>query len=223
MRPRAARPAPRRAAPGRRRRHDARRAGRRRPGSSAPSVPRTPSVTPPSVGSTGGGSVQPERTPTTTTPAPRPQLALSDIALGAVAVVYAPYASPDLDLGDPSRIVDGSTRSAWKAPAAADPTASPQLGVYVDLATKERVRKLVLQTPTPGIDVEIYGAVDGPPAAITDPGWDHLANRADLAAQTTIKLPDKAYRYFLVWIVGAPPDGARAAISELGLLSLQPE
>lgn len=175
-----------------------------------------------STGSSGGGSVQ-QNTQTTDTTPQQPQFALSDIALGAAAVAYAPYAAPDVDLGDPSRVVDGSTRTAWKAPAAADPTAPPQLGVYIDLAGKEKIRKLVLQTPTPGMSVEIYGATSGPPASITDPGWAHLASRSGVAAETTIKLPAQPYRYVLAWIVGAPPDGARPAISELSLLSLQPE
>ena len=81
----------------------------------------------------------------------------------------------------------------------------------------------MLQTPTPGMSVEIYAATSGPPASITDPGWDHLASRSDVRATTKVGLPDGRYRYVLVWIVGAPPDGARPAISELSLLSLQPE
>lgn len=175
------------------------------------------------AGDSGAGSVQQDTHTTPSTTPQQPQLALTDIALGAAAVVYAPYAQPDVDLGDASRTVDGSTRTAWKAPAATDPTAPPQIGVYVDLAGKEKVRKLVLDTPTPGMSVEIYGATSGPPASITDAGWDHLASRSGIAAETKIKLPDRPYRYVLVWIVGAPPDGARAAISELSLLSLQPE
>jgi hypothetical protein len=150
-------------------------------------------------------------------------MALTDIAIGAAAVAYAPYAPADVDLGDPSRTVDGSTSTAWKAPAATDPAAPPQLGIYVDLAGKETVRKLVLRTPTPGMNVEIYSATSGPPASITDPGWDHLASRSGIAAEETLKLPAQPARYLLVWITGAPPDGARPEISELSLLSLQPE
>lgn len=176
-------------------------------------------------GSTGSGSVEPEThtTTTTVTPPPKPRFTVTDIALGAPAVAYAPYAAPDVDLGDPSRTVDGSTRTVWKAPAAADPTAQPQVGVYIDLAGKEQLRSLKLQTPTPGMSIEIYGAVREPPASITDPGWDHLASRAGIATQTKVKLGDRRYQYVLVWIVGAPPAGARPAISELSLLSLQPE
>jgi hypothetical protein len=150
-------------------------------------------------GSPSSGSVAPEtHTTTTTTTPPKPQFALTDIALGAAAVVYAPYAAADTDLGDPSRAVDGSTRTVWKAPAAADPTAPPQLGIYVDLAGRQKLRRLELQTPTPGMSIEIYGARSGPPASITDPGWDHLASRAGIAAHTKVKLGDLAYRYLLV-------------------------
>ncbi|MBS1870938.1 MAG: hypothetical protein JSS99_14895 [Actinobacteria bacterium] len=176
-----------------------------------------------SSGNTSDGSVKPDTTTTTQTTPPKPQFAITDVALGAAAVAYAPYSPPNVDLGDPSRAVDGSVRTAWKAPAASDPSAPPQVGMYVDLAGKEKLRKLVLKTPTPGMSVEIYAATRGPPAAITDPGWDHLASRSGVAAETKVKLPDRAYRYVLVWIVGAPPDGSRPAISELSLLSLQPE
>lgn len=168
----------------------------------------------------GGGSLQPT-TQTTTQTTTQPQLALTDIALGAAAVVYAPYAPATTDLGDPSLTVDGSTATAWTAPAVG--SASPQLGVYVDLAGRQKVRSLVLQTPTPGMSVEIYGATSGPPASITDAGWHHLASRRDVAAKTKIALHDRVCRYVLVWIVGVPPDGARPAISELSLMSLQPE
>jgi len=177
----------------------------------------TRSATTPSV-----GSLQPTTQTTTKTTPQKSQLALTDVALGAAAVVYAPYAPATVDLGDPSLTVDGSTATAWRAPAP-DGSASPQLGVYVDLASKQTIRTLVLQTPTPGMNVEIYGAVSGPPAAITDAGWDHLASRRDVAAKTKVALPSRAFRYVLVWIVGAPPNGARPAISELSLMSLQPE
>lgn len=169
------------------------------------------------------GAVEPDTRTTTTTTPQEPRFAVTNIALGAVAVVYAPYTAPDVDLGDASRTVDGSTRTAWKAPAAADPAAPPQVGVYIDLAGREKLRALKLQTSTPGISIEIYGATRDPPPSITDSGWSHLASRSGVAAETKVKLEDRALRYVLVWIVGAPPDGARAAISELALLSLQPE
>ncbi|MCW2953968.1 MAG: hypothetical protein JWQ48_3138 [Conexibacter sp.] len=151
-------------------------------------------------------------------------MAVTNIALGAAAVAYAPYAAPDVDLGDPSALVDGSTRTVWRTPKVTDPSGHAQMGVYVDLADREKLRKLLIETPTPGISVEIYAAKQGPPDKITDPGWVHLATRNDIAAKTTIGLPrDEAFRYVLVWIVGLPAGTDRAAISELSLLSLQPK
>ncbi len=158
-----------------------------------------------------------------TTTTPPPQLALTNVALGAAAVVYAPNAAPNADLGDATRVVDGTTRTGWSMPKLTDPSAKPQIGIYVDLASKQKLRKLVIETSTPGIDVEIYGADQDPPAAITDPGWDHLGTRHDIGRKTTIGLPSHAHRYVLVWIVGLPAGATSAAISELSLLSLQPE
>lgn len=175
-------------------------------------------------GDTSGGSVDPSPGgPASTTTQPEPQLTLTDVALGAAAVVYAPYTRDDADLGDASRAVDGSTRTAWRAPAAEDPAASPQLGIYVDLAGKETLRALEIVTPTPGMDVEIYGAVKGPPPGITDAGWAHLTDSRDLGRETKVKLPRRPVRYLLVWITAPPADGSRPEIAELSLLSMQPE
>lgn len=154
----------------------------------------------------------------------KPKLVLTNIALGAAAVAYAPYAAPDVDLGDPSRAVDGSTKTAWKTPQLDQPNGRPQMGVYIDLADKQKLRRLVLETSTPGMSIEVYGAVKGPPETITAPGWDHLATRKDIGATTKIALPrDGAYRYVLVWVTGVPEGATQAAISELELLSMQPE
>jgi hypothetical protein len=172
--------------------------------------------------SSSDGSVT-ESGSTHTTTTPKTLMALVNVAVGEVAVAYAPYASATLDLGDPTLADDGTTRTAWRTPTFADPATKPQLGVYVDLGTPTQLRKLVLQTPTPGMGVEIYGATKGPPATITDPGWTHLATRRSLARKTTIGLAPKSWRYVLVWVTGLPAGAHRAAISELQLLSLQPE
>lgn len=176
----------------------------------------------PGNGSTTDGNTEDEPTPVDPTTV-EPQLSLTDIALGAIAIAYAPDAAADVDLGDPSRVVDGTTRTAWETPASPDPAAPQGSGVYVDLASPETIRKLIVRTSTPGMPLEIYGARKGPPPTIVDPGWDHLATRASAPAEAKIKLPNQAYRYILVWIPGPPPSGGPAAISELSLLSLQPE
>jgi hypothetical protein len=171
----------------------------------------------------GNGSVSESNGTSHATTTPKSQLALTNVALGAAAVAYAPYAAPTTDLGDPSRVTDDTTRTAWRTPAFDDPATRPQLGIYVDLAAAQKLRRLVVETPTPGMAIEVYATRQDPPATITDPGWQHVATRSDVAAKTSIALHDRSFRYVLVWIVGLPPGAHRAAISELSLLSLQPE
>jgi hypothetical protein len=198
-------------------------------------LPSAPRPLTPSPGTTGGASVPtttPQTTPSTshdaggaTTPAPppKPETALVNVALGKAAVVYAPYTAPEVDLGDATRVVDAAKRTAWKTPPGADPATPPQIGVYVDLEARTRLRRLVLESPTPGMKVEIYGALKGPPEQITDAGWDHIATLADVFQETRLRMPKRPFRYVLVWITALPPNADRAAISELSLFSVQPE
>lgn len=153
-----------------------------------------------------------------------PRLVLTNIALGSVAVPYAPYASGDEDLGDAGAVVDGSPSTVWKTPSFEDPATNPQLGVYVDLASAETLTKLVLTTPTPGMSFEVYTAKSGPPKSITAAGWSHLATKQNSPGKTTIEFPSgtKA-RFVLVWIVGLPAGADHAAIAELQVFSKQPE
>jgi hypothetical protein len=194
-----------------------------RVGGASPGTHTTTTHTQTTTTPSSGGSVT-ESTPTRTTTTPQKTLmALANVAFGAEVVAYAPYAPATMDLGDPTQVTDGTTRTAWRTPAFADPATKPQLGVYVDLGTRYTLRKLVIETPTPGTGVEVYGATKGPPATITDPGWTHLATRRSLARKTAIRLPSPSLRYVLVWITGLPAGAHSAAISELQLLSLQPE
>lgn len=155
----------------------------------------------------------------------RPRLVETNLAFGSTAAAYAPYASDQLDFGDTSRLVDGTTRTVWRSPRLEDPTAHPQMGVFVELASPERLKRLVLSTPTPGMSVEIYASRRAsPPGSITDPGWVHLTDRRDLPERATIPLPsDRRFRYVLVWITGLAPGADRAEISELELIGLAPE
>ncbi|MDW5595134.1 hypothetical protein VSS74_12355 [Conexibacter stalactiti] len=153
----------------------------------------------------------------------QPRLRETNIALGAVAVPYAPYASGDEDLGDAGAIVDGSTSTSWRTPVFEDPAAHPQLGVYVDLAGAERLTKLVLSTPTPGMSFEVYTARSGPPKSITAAGWSHVATKTNSPGKTTIELPaGTTARFVLIWVTGLPAGSDHAAISELQIFSKQP-
>lgn len=191
----------------------------------------TPPPPPPSSDDTqpdDDGSVRPERQreqDREQRAPPRPRLVETNVAFGSSAAAYAPYATDDIDLGDTSKLVDGTTRSVWKSPPVTEPGVQPQIGVFVELASRERVRRLIVETPTPGMSVEIYASRNAsPPASITDPGWVHLTDRANIPARATIPLPgDGRFRYFLVWIRSLAPDTDRAEISEIELIGLAPE
>jgi hypothetical protein len=146
----------------------------------------------------------------------------TNIALGSVAVVYSAVES-DADPGDPGSVTDGSSRSAWKTPVYPDPTTSPETGVYVDLASVERLTRLVVDTPTPGMTFEVYAAKSGPPVKITDPGWTHVATKQDVGRETQIRFEGQSFRYVLVWITRLPAGRDQAAISELNVFSKQPQ
>lgn len=152
---------------------------------------------------------------------PRPRLVPTDVALGSIAVVYPPSATGE-DLGDAGAIVDGSPGTAWRTPVYEDPATNPQIGVYVELPSAERLDELVVTSPTPGMRVEIYAAKSGPPASITSSGWSHLSDKT-LQGKSTIPLPGSAYRYVLLWVTGLPPSGDHAAISGVRIVSQQPE
>lgn len=156
--------------------------------------------------------------------APRPRLVDANVALSAVAVPYAPYTEDSVDLGDATLITDGSPSTTWKTPEFDDPATNPQLGVYVDLATAKRISRLVLTTPTPGLTFEVYGARNGPPQSITATGWSHLATKEKSPGKTTITLPGgTTERYVLIWVTGLPAGARQAEISELQVISKQPE
>ncbi|MDO8185120.1 hypothetical protein Q5424_05925 [Conexibacter sp. JD483] len=156
--------------------------------------------------------------------AARPRLIDANVALSAAAIPYAPYVEGDADLGDATLITDGSPTTAWKTPEFDDPATNPQLGVYVDLVTPERITRLVLSTPTPGMTFEVYGARNGPPKSITAPGWSHLATKEQTPGKTTITLPSgTTARYVLIWVTGLPAGARQAEIGELQIISKQPE
>lgn len=156
---------------------------------------------------------------------PRPRLVVANLAISSPAIAYAPYAEGYPDLGEPGLVTDGSTRTVWRSPRFEDPTLQPQMGVYVELASPERIRRLVLSTPTPGMSVEIYASRrDNPPPSITSPGWAHLADRQDVPARATISLAGTGrWKYVLVWIRSLAPGADRAEISEIELIGLAPE
>lgn len=153
--------------------------------------------------------------------ASRPRLHPTNIAPGNVAVVFGTL-DDSADPGEPGLAADASKTTAWRTPVAADPSVPPEVGVYLDLAGQERLTKVTVDTATPGMSFELYGARSGPPASVTGAGWTHLGSKQNAGRTTTISLGGQRFRYVLVWVTGLPPGLAQASINEIGVISPQP-
>jgi hypothetical protein len=103
------------------------------------------------------------------------------------------------------------------------------LGVYLDASPRVAARAVEIQTPTPGFDVQIYGADDvnssypyGDSTTLAARGWHGpLASAENVHDRQRIRLTgpgaSTAYRYYLVWLTTLPPGAESASISELTL------
>jgi eukaryotic-like serine/threonine-protein kinase len=94
------------------------------------------------------------------------------------------------------------------------------VGLYIDAKPTVSAKSLQIQTPTPGFDVEIYGAKSGPPKKVPDPGWTKLGLAKGLKSRQPIALDtaSQSFRYYLIWITKLPPNGAQTVeISEVAL------
>ena len=138
------------------------------------------------------------------------------------ATTYNPYGYPDSRFGDPGLAIDQDPTTSWTAQV--DPTVAPRNadGLILDLKAPQKLGQLRLQTNTPGIEVEIYGANgDTPPPSITDPAWHHLITPRKVPRDVKLRLATggQTYRYVVLWITKAPSASptAKMAISEVTL------
>jgi hypothetical protein len=172
------------------------------------SLPTTSTPTP-STGSTPTSTPAPSATtPTNSSATTQPQTPNPILLDTDAASTYNPSNYPASYFGDPSLAIDGETTTAWTAQV--EPNAAPRMaaGLALDLKAPTRVGSLEVQTSTPGVTVEIYGANGSTlPTTITDPGWTKLKAAHLIKKKTaTIKLGSsgKAFRFLVLWLVQAP-------------------
>jgi tRNA A-37 threonylcarbamoyl transferase component Bud32 len=118
--------------------------------------------------------------------------------------------------------VDGSPNTAWTTETYESVTLNnkPGVGLYVDAGELVSPTQLVIETPTPGWDLEVYGAAEGPPEALAD--WEGPIGVGTAAGrEETVPLsPPAPFRYFLIWITSPAQtdDGYGAEIADARLL-----
>jgi hypothetical protein len=166
----------------------------------APTVSPTPRVTPttttPSTPTTGGATPSEES---------QPGALLLDTN---AASTYNPYDYPASNFGDPSLAIDGDSTTGWTAQV--DPTTAPRMaeGLLINLKNPQKLSAVVLDTSTPGMTVQVYGAnAHTVPASITDPAWVPLSHSlTDRKKHLRIKLRNstRAFTFLTLWISQAP-------------------
>lgn len=150
-----------------------------------------------------------ESNPETGAEAPSPILLDTD-----AASVYNPYAYPAALFGDPSLAIDGEASTAWTAQV--QPAVAPKMaeGLVLDLKSPQKLGSVTVKTTTPGITVEVYGAVGKAlPASISDPAWNRIVGLKVLKRKSTtlaLKTKGKGYRYIVLWLAKAPSSSTAA-------------
>jgi eukaryotic-like serine/threonine-protein kinase len=116
--------------------------------------------------------------------------------------------------------VDRDPSSTWSTENYdASDLQKPGVGLFIDAKPSVSAKALQLQTPTPGFDVSIYAAKDGPPKTVPDPGWKLVGSTKALKSRQSISLDtaSQRFRYYLIWITKLPPQGKKVEISEVAL------
>ncbi len=159
---------------------------------------------------------------------------LQTVALSQTAAHdYNPFGTGPENHNRVQNVVDSDPNTTWSTAHYYERTLKKAggtgLGVYLDASPRVAARAVEIQTPTPGFDVQIYGAdkVDssypyGDSTPLAARGWHGpLASAASVHDRQRIRLTgpgaSSAYRYYLVWLTTLPPGEESASISELTL------
>ncbi len=76
---------------------------------------------------------------------------------------------------------------------------NPGVGIYVTIRSPVAARKMIVRSPTPGWDAEVYAAAAGPPSELSE--WGEpvgVAVEASSTEEIDLKTPQPS-RYYLLW------------------------
>jgi tRNA A-37 threonylcarbamoyl transferase component Bud32 len=157
---------------------------------------------------------------------------LQPVALSQTAAHdYNPFGTEPENRNRVQNVIDSDPNTVWSTAHYYEGTLKKAggtgVGVYLDAAPRVTARAIEIQTPTPGFDVQIYGAEKvnlsyayGDSTPLAQRGWQGpLASAEAVRNRQRIKLGSSAsaYRYYLVWLTTLPPGKQSASISELTL------
>jgi eukaryotic-like serine/threonine-protein kinase len=132
-------------------------------------------------------------------------------AVISAATDYDPEGDGEEVPGKVNLAIDGNSGTAWETEHYDSPTFAgtktgpdPGVGIYVTTTSPVRPSKMVVLTPTPGWNAQVFAAPAGPPSDIT--GWDEPVGEVEGASgQQEIDLRvTRPSTYFLLWFTRLP-------------------
>jgi serine/threonine-protein kinase len=149
-----------------------------------------------SGGGGGGGALKDKGTP---------------IALSS-ATDYDPQGDGEEDPSTVGLAVDGNPETAWSSEhydsdtfAGTKTGPDPGVGLYVTADSTAKPSRMVIHTPTPGWDAQIFATASEPPEELSE--WGEPigeVSEAESIQEVELHLADPA-RYFLIWFNKAAP------------------
>jgi eukaryotic-like serine/threonine-protein kinase len=124
--------------------------------------------------------------------------------------------------GEVGLAIDNNRNTAWTTETYFNGLQSkPGVGLYVSASPGIAARSMVIDTVTPGFEVQIYGRRTPPNPNTFDvgpTGWVRVGGAVSVHATQTIRLHTAgvSYRYYLVWITNLGPN-PYAALNEVAL------
>jgi serine/threonine-protein kinase len=164
-----------------------------------------------------------------------PQLSAISLSQNA-AHDYNPYDPSGVGTQHPETValaVDNDPGTHWDTETYQGATLNgkPGVGLYVDASPGVAARQMVVQTPTPGFQAQVWVAPGDrkPPrllpagSALSAGGWKQVdvSGGQPITVGSKQRIPldtaGQPFRYYLLWITKLPPNGDKASISEIGL------
>src|SRR6476646_8383694 len=143
---------------------------------------------------------------------------------------YNPFGTGPENHDRVQNVVDSDPNTIWSTANYYEGTLKKAggvgVGVYLDAAPRVAARAVEIQTPTPGFDMQVYGAdkinlsyAYGDTTPLTARGWTGpLGSAENVRNGQRVRLSGGGtYRYYLIWLTTLPPGQQSASISELTL------
>ena len=124
-------------------------------------------------------------------------------------VAYDPEGDGSENDGDARLATDGNPATAWKSEHYRSTFFKSGVGLVVDAGHPVRAKRLIVETDTPGFQVQVRvgASAKGPFTTVS---------KSQITSPTTsLALRSRSSRYLMLWITSMPETGGAAAVNEI--------